>query len=339
MQVFYSDTSFHSPEHEIFNGEKTPHQEIPDRVDTILQALRSEKKHSLQIIEETSFPVPQDHKVLALAQNIHKKEYLDFLVASQEWGREYQYPSVFPYFSAPFSSQKQTAQRGMFSFDLYTPIHNKVLSAAIQSGMVACAAAEYTYQKKENSYGLCRPPGHHAEPGKMGGYCYLNNGALAIEQFRLLGAKRIALLDVDFHHGNGAERIYGADENVLTVSIHADPNEIFPFFSGDDNNEYVQNRNFPLPLGTDNQSYNATLSKALHLITEFQPEFLVVCFGADIHKDDPIGGFTLTTSYLEQMGKEISSLQIPCTVVQEGGYNTALLGKNVCAFSSGIMEM
>jgi acetoin utilization deacetylase AcuC-like enzyme len=173
----------------------------------------------------------------------------------------------------------------------------------------------------------------------MGGYCYFNNGGVAAQILRNASRKnRIAILDVDFHHGNGTEKIFGETEEILTVSIHADPSEKFPFFSGSETDAYLSNRNFPLPLGTANTEYHKTLLLALEVIKQHRASHLVVCFGADTHESDPIGGFKLTTDFYTKMSHLISELKIPTVVIQEGGYNTAALGENVLAFLDGFEE-
>lgn len=333
MYVFYSPShQDHQPPFEIFNGEQTPHQEVPMRVERILTALQRTQH---QVLEGT-IAESETEKLDSILRKIHTPEYLSFLTASQQFEGQYLYPSVFPYRSESSFPLHPVAQRGQFCFDLYTPLNNTTNGVARNSAFVALRAAQAVVTTGAPHYALCRPPGHHAEPSKMGGYCYYNNGAVAAECFLQANTlNKVAVLDVDFHHGNGTEKIFGESDQVLTVSIHADPAEKFPYFSGQITDAYASNHNFPLPLGITNTQYQAVLEQALREIRKFEATHLVVCFGADTHQSDPIGGFKLTTEYFTQMALTIAALQLPTVIVQEGGYNTAALGKNVVAFLAG----
>lgn len=332
MQVFFSSThESHQPPFEVFNGQQTPHQEVPDRVDRILNALSSTQHQ----IEDLSTNKRIETETVRTVRGIHKEEYLNFLQQTSQRDDTYHYPSVFPYRPESPVSTNAMIQSGSYCFDMFTPINAHTYASALASASVALHATQHTITNGKTSYALCRPPGHHAEPAKMGGYCYFNNGAVAVETARSNGYKKIALLDVDFHHGNGAEKIYENDASVLTVSLHANPEVRFPYYSGHATNEYTENLNIPLPLGTDDQAYDAALQTALNRITTFNPDFLVVSYGADTHESDPIGGFKLTTDYFAQMAETIANLSKPTVILQEGGYNTDQLGKNVVSFLSG----
>jgi acetoin utilization deacetylase AcuC-like enzyme len=352
MHIFTSplqQTQEHQPPYEIFNGEQTPHQEVPARVETILNQLQ-QTDFEITTVESTTDQM--NEAVLEIASQVHSREYLSYLdttrtVPTNETNNGYLYPSVFNYRSDLPAPTHPGALRGQYSFDLYTPVSNTTFDAAIESANLAVSAVEHVYNSNETAYALCRPPGHHAEQEKMGGYCYLNNGAIAARAFeRALTANRDSsqdqvrgvVLDVDFHHGNGTEHIFSQDENVLTVSIHAHPEKMFPFFSGLETPTYTANRNYPLPLGTTDQEYQSTLELAMEQIREFAPDYLVVSYGADTHAQDPIGGFKLTTEYFEQMAHTINTLNVPTVILQEGGYNTSLLGMNVVSFLRGFSE-
>jgi len=290
--------------------------------------------------------------VLETASQVHTQEYLTYLESTRtnqasSANGGYAYPSVFNYRSDLPAPTNPGALRGQYSFDLYTPVSNNTFDAALESANLAISAVEHVCNTNETAYALCRPPGHHAEQEKMGGYCYLNNGAIAARAFeRALTTDqsttenqvRGVVLDVDFHHGNGTEHIFSQDENVLTVSLHAHPEKMFPFFSGLDTPTYTANINYPLPLGTTDQEYQSTLELAMEQIREFAPDYLVVSYGADTHAQDPIGGFKLTTEYFAQMAQTINTLNVPTVILQEGGYNTSLLGMNVASFLGGFSE-
>lgn len=323
----------HSPEFEIFNGNPEPHQEVPGRIDRILEALDRNKIG----YQEVSTSLPAE-----LLLSVHGEEYLDFLdqISRQLEPEDANYPSVFPTTLTSEVQQSNLAIRhGFFAFDMFTPIRKGTFEAALASASTAYEVAKNVYQGDLLvGYALCRPPGHHAERMKMGGYCYLSNAGIAAEF--LSEHAKVAVLDIDFHHGNGTQDIFYERQDVLTVSIHADPTEIFPYYCGYDYEKGMgqglgYNLNYPLPLGTDNQKYLPVLDKALEKISKYNPDYLVVGLGLDTHIADPIGGFRLTTDFFGRMGEQIKSLQKPTVITQEGGYNTEILGDNVVAFLQG----
>jgi acetoin utilization deacetylase AcuC-like enzyme len=278
--------------------------------------------------------VPQE-----LLNSIHSAKYLEFLqtyASSLKDSSEYRYPSVFQLRSC--TQDRYTTplvRQGFYSFDMYTPVMKHTFNAALGS---ANCAYEVAVEVKENggvAYALCRPPGHHAEYDQMGGYCYINNAAVAAQYLSQSG--KVVSLDVDFHHGNGTQHIFEKRSDVLTISIHADPDWKFPHFSGYADETGVGdgvgfNINYPLLEGTDDKTFDQVLVQALTKIQKFQADYLVVSFGADTHVTDPIGGFRLTTEYFTRMARRINEIKLPTVIVQEGGYNTGLLGENVVAF-------
>lgn len=326
MKIIYSQNHLvHSPLYEIFNGNQDPHAEVPSRVENIKKSLIANGFK----ISSLSKKVP-----ISLIFKTHKKEYVNFL----KNGSPFNYPSVFPYnqLNADKHLSNDLANHGKYSFDLYTPMSKNIFKIAVESASLAYELAiEIKNHTIRVGYALCRPPGHHAEQAKMGGYCYLNNSAIAAQYLSNFG--KVAVLDVDFHHGNGTQNIFFDRNDVLTVSIHADPNWKFPFYTGFSNEIGEKegkgfNFNFPLPKDTSNNLYKITLERALTKIKKFRPKFLIVPLGLDTHQNDPIGGFKLTTEFYTEMARIINSLKLPTLIVQEGGYNTALLGDNVVAF-------
>lgn len=332
MQVFYSSKHIsHTPPFEIFNGQAEQHQEVPARIERILTALHGT---SHNVIDKEVNPHERG-KLLQTLQQIHTADYINYL-QNTDFNNGYTYPSVFPYRPISSKSLHPVAQRGYYSFDTYTPLSNTTFNAALESAYLAFCVSHNLLKSGQVAYALCRPPGHHAESEKMGGYCYFNNGAVAAQVLANASTNnKVAILDVDFHHGNGAEQIFANRTDVITISIHADPNEKFPYFSGQQTTEQQANFNFPLPLGTNNVSYNQTLNLALDIIKQENATHLVVCFGADTHEQDPIGGFKLSTPYYKKMATRIANLNLPTLILQEGGYNTNLLGTNVVTFLSG----
>lgn len=327
--LYPANSAAHQPPWEIFDGQQTPHSEVPARFDQIFSALQ---RHRFELAP-SQVEVPAE-----LLAQVHRPAYLNFLSQVKFPDQNYHYPSVFQYRTGQFSTNG-LAQRGYFCFDLYTPLANDTHQLALESASTAYAAAQLVQSgAQRQAYALCRPPGHHAEPDQMGGYCYLNNCAVAAEFLSQSG--QVATLDVDFHHGNGTQHIFEQRPDVFTTSMHADPNWKFPFFSGFANEIGVgagenYNLNRPLPAGITDRQYLAVLNQVLQRIAEFAPKYLVVSFGADIHADDPIGGFNLSTAGIHQIGRAIAALNLPTVIVQEGGYNTELLGENVVSFLAG----
>lgn len=321
----------HASPHEIYNGEQDPHQEVPARLERITSALTQAE----YAVKAVTTEVPREVLI-----QIHDASYLDFIqdLSTSLKENDYRYPSVFQYRTGVIS-QHQLAQLGYYSFDMYTPVGAHTWQASLDSASCAYEAAQSVQGGSERvAYALGRPPGHHAERNQMGGYCYLNNAAVAAEY--LTAFSKVATLDVDFHHGNGTQHIFYHRPDVLTVSLHAHPDWKFPFFSGYENEVGTGagegfNRNFALTEGTTDRQYQTVLEQALERIREFRPDYLVVSLGLDTHESDPIGGFRLTSEYFTQMARTIADLQLPTVIIQEGGYNTDLLGKNVVAFLDG----
>jgi acetoin utilization deacetylase AcuC-like enzyme len=337
MKILYNPLhKAHHPPFEVFNGDRDKAMEIPDRAENIYAELKLEKYNFIEDIQI----VPT-----GLLESVHDKQYLHFLEDSCATlkEKEYQYPSIWPYTQdfAIHQDENAVAQLGRYIFDTYTPLLRETYNAAIRSASLAYTAAELLHQNPhETYYALCRPPGHHAEHTMAGGYCYINNAAVAAQYLSQYG--KVATIDVDFHHGNGTQHIFYERNDVFTVSIHADPVWKFPHYSGFSNETGQDtgegfNRNFPLQKDTTDGEYDAVLQQALAQILKFKPDFLVVPYGADTHISDPIGGFRLSTEYFTQMGKRIKLMSIPTMIVQEGGYNNEHLGKNVTAFLKGFV--
>ncbi|KKP87349.1 MAG: Histone deacetylase superfamily [Microgenomates group bacterium GW2011_GWC2_46_7] len=331
MKIIYSQRHLsHSPLYEIFNGHADPHAEVPSRVENIKKALIT-NGYKISSLSKTA--------PISLIKRVHDKKYLEFL----KKGSPYSYPSVFPYndLNKNKSLTNELANHGKYSFDLYTPMLKGVFETALESASLAYELADdLLHEKIKIGYALCRPPGHHAEKAKMGGYCYLNNSAIAAEHLSCHG--KVAILDVDFHHGNGTQNIFYDRADVLTISIHADPEWKFPYFTGFSHETGIgkgknKNFNFPMKKGTTDSQFQIILEKAIKKITDFEPKYLVVPLGLDTHKDDPIGGFKLTTNYYKKMARTINFLKLPALIVQEGGYNTSLLGNNVVSFLNGFI--
>jgi len=223
-----------------------------------------------------------------------------------------------------------------YTFDYEDPILEHTWEAAYWSAQCALTAADLISKGERVVYALCRPPGHHATADQYGGFCYLNNVAIAARHLQHNEAT-VAILDLDYHHGNGTQAIFYTDPTVLFCSLHADPDLDYPFFWGrvterGSGSGLGYNYNWPLPLGIDDAYYCNVLEDALAVIADFAPHYLFVSLGLDIAEDDPIGKFNITTAGLHEIGRRIASLQLPTVIVQEGGYQLETLGNNVLAF-------
>jgi len=273
---------------------------------------------------------------------VHDGGFVNYLrdVCSRMESRGAVYPYVFP-IRRPERRPKDLALRaGYYCIDTFTPLDRNAYKAARAAVDTALTGAELVLAGRPVVYALCRPPGHHAERRVFGGFCYFNNAAIAAHRLSRQG--KVALLDVDFHHGNGAQDIFYQRADVLTVSIHGHPNYAYPYFSGfaDEVGEGPGkglNRNFPLPDGTDEARYLQALDSALGLVRRFRPDYLVICLGLDTMRGDPTGGFTLTAGSLEHVARRIRALDLPTLVVQEGGYSLRNLRRGAQAFFRGML--
>jgi acetoin utilization deacetylase AcuC-like enzyme len=229
-------------------------------------------------------------------------------------------------------------QLGAFCFDTATPLVAGSYGAARAAVDVALSTMERVLEGATLAYGLCRPPGHHAARSMFGGYCLFNNAAIVAERLVSLGASRVAILDVDYHHGNGTQSIFWERPDVLYVSIHADPRDAYPYFSGAADESGVGRgagftRNLPLPRGTDGAAYATALTDACAMVDAFDPDGpLVVSLGFDTYADDPIGGFALRTDDYATLGTLVRGLGRETVVLQEGGYAVEAIGANAVAF-------
>ena len=248
---------------------------------------------------------------------------------------------------------------GYYSFDMCAPIVAGTYQAARAAADVALTAADLLLGGERVVYALCRPPGHHAGSDLYGGYCYLNNAAIAAEYLlsttdhrppttdpvssSVVGRRSsVAILDIDYHHGNGTQQIFYARSDVLFVSIHADPAREYPFFAG-----YADERgggegaglnlNIPLEPGVADARYLGALEQALAAIDAFGPRHLVLSAGFDTFGGDPLGDFALTAAAYPAIGRRIAALGLPTLVVQEGGYAVAALGENVVGLLRGLL--
>jgi acetoin utilization deacetylase AcuC-like enzyme len=333
MRCFWDERQrAHRPAGEFFNGAMHPPAEHSGRIDAIIAAIgRTE--------------TPDDQGLEALLR-VHSAEYLDFLrTAHEQWraaGREGDaFPYTFPVVKRrPLKLNRIDALLGQYSFDTSTPIGAGTWEASYWAAQTALGATDAVLRGERSAFAFCRPPGHHAGADYFGGYSYLSNAAIAAEHAIASGRKRVAILDVDYHHGNGTQDIFYERSDVLYASIHADPSTDYPFFWGHADelgagNGEGANLNLSLPRGTDWAAYEPALVRALETIERHAPDLLIVSYGADTYEGDPISYFKLKTGDYPPMARRIASLDLPTIVVMEGGYAVDALGANVAEFLSG----
>lgn len=332
MKLYYTSKSrLHNPQFEINNGEKVNHPENAQRVEVILETLEREGFE----IEEVNREIPQRD-----LKRTHTGDFIDGLRRASNSISEGQvlYPDVF---ARDRMSRRESvlATLGQYSFDVYTPVTFGTYEAALNSaGLALRGANELARGRVETIYVLTHPIGHHALPDKMGGYSYFNNAAIAANSLSAFG--RVAILDLDFHHGNGTQEIFYNRSDVLFASLHVDPEVKFPYYYGYRNERGEGegagfNFNYSMPLGTDEDTYQRNLEKAVRQIRRFKPAFLVISLGFDTYINDPIGGFRLRTPYYQKAAETIRRLNVPTLIVQEGGYDLSALGQNLVSFLRG----
>jgi acetoin utilization deacetylase AcuC-like enzyme len=325
MRCFWDERQrLHAPTGEFFNGAMHPAAEHPGRVDAILGAIGGTE-------------APTDLGMDPLLR-VHSAEYLGFLrTAHAEWRAAGRQGDAFPY-TFPIVGRRSLkfsridADLGQFSFDTSTPIGPATWDAAYWSAQTALAALHEIRNGARSAFALCRPPGHHAGADYLGGYSYLNNAAICA----LAAGKRVAILDVDYHHGNGTQDVVCGREGIVFASIHADPTTDYPFYWGHADESSGNILNLPLQRGTDWSNYQPALLQAVDWIEKSQPELLIVSYGADTHEADPISHFKLKTSDYAPMARRIASLDLPTLVLMEGGYAVDALGANVAEFLGGL---
>jgi len=315
----------HRPALEFFNGALHPAADKPERVDAILAAIdRTERPPAL---------APQE--LAAALGKVHDEGYLQLLAsAHSEWlaaGREGDaLPYAFPVHRRERQLERIDARLGAYSYDTCTPIAEGTWEA-LQAGASTLLGALGAVLGGDHGFALTRPPGHHAGRDYMGGYSYLNWAALAATA----SGRRTAVLDLDYHHGNGTQDILAGRAGLCFASLHADPRTDYPFFWGHAEENGGNVRNWPLPRGTMLEGYDQALAEACAWVGEQAPELLVVSFGADTWEGDPISHFQLRTGDYRRLAGRVAGLGLPTLVVMEGGYAVEALGANVAGFLSG----
>ncbi len=324
---------FCSAHHALHHVRERGYVERPARVDVILKALEA-----LPDVER----LPVRNFGEGPIRAVHDADFVNYLrnFCRELPAGEMVYPYVFPIRRTDRPPHDRSMRAGYYCIDTFTPLSRDAYKAARAAVNVALSGAAAVLAGEPLVYSLCRPPGHHAERDTYGGFCYFCNGAIAAQYLaKTLG--KVAILDVDYHHGNGTQDIFYSRADILTVSIHGHPSFAYPYFSGfaDETGEgegLGYNVNMPLAEHVLDAKYLGTLDDALAVVSKFKPEALVVSLGLDIAKADPTGTWSLTTQGLAEVGRRIGSLKVPTLMVQEGGYNIRFLGRNATALLGGV---
>jgi len=340
MKVFFSDIQTrHDPKCFLVNGAQQLNPEVPGRADALVEAAQ---RAGHQIVK------PVDHGLGPMAA-VHTPEYLQFLsTIHTRWRRiegasDEVIPNIHPTNRDGRYPSSAVGHAGYHMADTACPIAADSWDSIYWSANSAVSAADHVLETGETTYALCRPPGHHAFADVAGGFCFINNSAVAAQRLRSRH-ERIAIIDVDLHHGNGTQGIFYHRPDVFTLSIHADPDRFYPFFWGHGDERGAgrglsYNLNLPIPRGSSDDVFLSTLQKGLKRVAAFAPGAVVVALGLDAFENDPFGGLAVTTPGFEQIAELVGGFcrenHAPALLVQEGGYLCPELGDNLVGFLSG----
>ena len=308
--------------------------ERPVRVERILRAIET-----LPGVEVLPVTEHGDAPILA----VHDADFVQYLerVCSKLEPDRAVYPYVFPIRLRDRQPIDEEMRAGYYCIDTFTPLTHNAYVAARAAVDCVLTGADLIARGERLAYAICRPPGHHAERRVYGGFCYFSNAAIAAQALTARG--RVAVLDIDFHHGNGTQDVFYDRADVLTISIHGDPSYAYPYFAGFADERGVGagegfNHNFPLPEGVGDDAYLDVLAEALALVRQFAPAALVLSVGLDIAKGDPTGAWTISSEGFERIGGAIAALGLPTLAVQEGGYDTRVIGRNARQLLAGLQR-
>ena len=342
MKVVYSDThKLHDPRHDIQGGVAFAMAERPERIERVLQSLRGDAAFAFKE------PTPHGHAPIEAVHAAGLIAFLEHAWAIDPRGEE-MFPDTFLHPGLregmdplPAEPTEAIGRLGRWCFDTGTPIVGGTYAAARAAVDVALTTADVVLEGEASAYGACRPPGHHAAHAVYGGFCYFNNAAITAEYLVRRSGAKVAVLDLDYHHGNGTQQIFYGRDDVLYASLHGDPLRAYPYFSG-----HVEETgagvglgatlNVPLPAGTGDVEYLESLEPVLEALARFQAAVTVVSLGIDTYAEDPLGDFALTTDVYAEMGKRLAEVARPLVVLQEGGYYLPRLGENVLRFLAGV---
>lgn len=343
LTVFSPEHAKHDPQVEMADGALVPAVEIPSRAQMVLDAVKA------AALGDIIAPDPLDR---ALVEQVHDPAYVAFLESFwQRWleaGRDPNVTDTFPFVWPTHGLRKIETRHldglmGRYSFDAGTSMGPGTWAAAAASAATAQTAAQKVADGLPHAFALCRPPGHHAMPDAYGGYCFLNNAAIAAQSLRNEGAGKVAVLDVDYHHGNGTQAIFYDRADVFFASIHADPMDEYPYFLGhaDETGEGAgegTNLNLPQPFGTMWPDYANALSFAMGRIEAFKPDAFVISLGLDTFERDPISQFAFKSADFKTLGAALGQTKLPTVIVFEGGYAVDDLAINATNTLTGFLD-
>ncbi len=341
MKIVYSDRHrLHFPKGELSGGVFVKPFERPSRMDHILRELK--KRRMTELLQ----PGPLDMKTMG---KIHDRGFLEFLETAWAAWQSAGYRGEIVPTGYPNRGLRQRKPRhidgkvGYYSHSIETCITAGTWEAAKSSAAVAQTAQKIVSDGDASAFALCRPPGHHAHHDLYGGYCFLNNAAIAAQGFRDAGALRVAILDVDFHHGNGTQDNFYSRKDVLFCSLHGAPQDAYPYFLGykDETGKGEgegYNFNFPMGPGTEFDVWDLALKSACRKIKAYGPDALVVSLGVDTFKEDPISFFKLASEDFTAYGSRIAKLKVPTLFVMEGGYAIDAIGINTVNVLEGFLN-
>ena len=341
MDVFFHcDQLRHDPHFFLLRGRVAQHFEVPARAGALLDAAR---QAGLATIE----PPPADQ---ALLETVHAPEYLAFLRdgyaawrALPDAGEE-MIPNIHPtpemLAQGGRAGPGMVARAGWFLADTACAVGEHAWTSAIAAAACAEAAAKHVLAGARAAYALTRPPGHHAYAARAGGHCYLNNAAIAAEALRRGGAARVAVLDIDVHHGNGTQGIFWERGDVLTVSVHGDPDGLYPWYVGRAEERGAGagegcNLNLPLPRGTEDAAWLDAIGTGIVAIRRFRPDALVLALGFDPSVEEPLGSLRIGDDGFARAAQAAAALGLPTVITQEGGYAVTALGRLLGRFLAG----
>ncbi|MEJ2038178.1 MAG: GNAT family N-acetyltransferase [Desulfosarcinaceae bacterium] len=319
--------------HDIHHIHERGYVESPVRISHILESI--EPSGLFAVCKPRKFP----EKHLYAVHDSKLVHYLRRACEEMPEGKSL-YPYIFPIRNKARPPREPSVLAGYYCIDTFTPINRNAYPAARRGVDCSLTAAEEILSGRRIAYALVRPPGHHAEKNAFGGFCYFNNNAVAAHY--LSGSGKVAILDIDYHHGNGQQDIFYQRADVLTISIHGHPRFAYPYFSGFEEERGQGegegfNMNLPLPEAVDGPRYRKALEQAVHRIEDFRPQFLVIALGLDTAKGDPTGTWQLQPRDFERNGRMLAQLALPTLVIQEGGYKNRTLGINAYSFFNGLV--
>ena len=337
MIVITTNHAGHDPDRNAPSGDGRRYWERPERIDALLATVTARGADIR--------PAP-DHGLAPICR-VHDAGYVDFL--AKAFARYQTLPDAGPAlrphaFAVRHLNRRPDSvlgQAGYYLATLGAPILAGTWDAARGSAHAAIEAADLIIAGTRLAYALCRPPGHHAATDIAGGFCYLNNAAIAAQRLLDREAGPIAILDFDVHHGNGTQQIFYARDDVHYVSTHGDPARLYPYYAGYADETGTGpglgwNLNLPLPPGAKDAAFLAAVTQGLEAIAAREPEVLVVSLGFDAHEGDPTANLAVTTPSFREIGARIAALGLPVLLVQEGGYLVERLSDNLTAFLDGL---